>query len=204
MCDIEKDISDFHKRKDCNDGLRKQCKKCHNLIKRQYKVDHKEDLSLKNKLWRLNNLKDPNHKVIENNRSRLYVDINRDKINAKYRTEPFKKKRRAYIKKKMSMDSAYKLKKTLRARFNLAIIREYKSGSAIHLLGCTIDFFKQYIADQFTSGMCWENHGKWHLDHIRPCGSFDLTKADQQAICFHHTNIQPLWAKDNLVKGCKV
>lgn len=45
------------------------------------------------------------------------------------------------------------------------------------------------------------NHGLWHIDHIKPCCSFDLTKADQQRECFHFTNLQPLWAKDNLRKN---
>ncbi len=56
---------------------------------------------------------------------------------------------------------------------------------------------------QFTTGMTWENQGLWHLDHKRPCAAWDLTKPDEQAGCFHYTNYQPLWAKDNLSKGAK-
>ena len=48
--------------------------------------------------------------------------------------------------------------------------------------------------------MSWENMGEWHLDHIRPCASFDLTDPDQQRQCFHYSNLQPLWASDNLSK----
>ena len=51
--------------------------------------------------------------------------------------------------------------------------------------------------------MTWENHGDWHIDHIRPCCSFNLLNDDDQKQCFHYTNLQPLWAKDNLMKGGK-
>lgn len=56
----------------------------------------------------------------------------------------------------------------------------------------------------FTNGMTWDNYGQWHVDHIRPCALYDLTKEDQQMACFHYTNLQPLWAKDNMSKGVKV
>jgi hypothetical protein len=52
--------------------------------------------------------------------------------------------------------------------------------------------------------MSFKNYGKWHIDHIRPCASFDLSKASEQKECFHYTNLQPLWAEDNLSKGIKV
>jgi HNH endonuclease. len=53
--------------------------------------------------------------------------------------------------------------------------------------------------------MSWDNYGRdgWHIDHIRPCASFDLTDPEQQRQCFHYTNLQPLWAADNIRKGAK-
>jgi hypothetical protein len=56
----------------------------------------------------------------------------------------------------------------------------------------------------FLEGMSWDNYGKWHIDHIRPCSSFDLSDTEQQKICFNYKNLQPLWAEDNLRKGAKV
>jgi hypothetical protein len=52
--------------------------------------------------------------------------------------------------------------------------------------------------------MSWKNYGKWHIDHIRPCSSFDLSDPQQQRTCFNYSNLQPLWAKDNLNKSNKL
>lgn len=83
-----------------------------------------------------------------------------------------------------------------RIRETLKINNARKSNSSIKLLGCSIELFKEYIESKFTTGMTWENHGLygWHLDHIKPCSSFDLLDSEQQKQCFHYTNIQPLWA----------
>jgi len=70
-------------------------------------------------------------------------------------------------------------------------------------LGCNDETFKEYIQSKFTEGMSWENRGfrTWHIDHIIPINSFDLTDPEQQRKCFHYTNLQPLWWLDNLRKG---
>lgn len=61
---------------------------------------------------------------------------------------------------------------------------------------------------QFEPGMTWDNlgkgEGKWQIDHIIPCSYFDLTKEENQRICFNYRNLQPLWAKDNLEKSNSV
>lgn len=76
-----------------------------------------------------------------------------------------------------------------------------RAGSAVRDLGCTIEFFKTYIASMFLAGMNWDNYGKWHLDHIVPLSSFDLSDKEHFLKAVHHTNYQPLWAVDNLKKG---
>jgi hypothetical protein len=81
-----------------------------------------------------------------------------------------------------------------------------KSKSTMKLVGCSLDFLKQYLESQFKQGMNWNNYGLrgWHIDHIRPCASFDLRKVSEQKKCFHYTNLQPLWAEENWSKNCKV
>jgi hypothetical protein len=71
------------------------------------------------------------------------------------------------------------------------------------LLGCSVSFLKGFLEAKFTEGMTWQNHGEWHIDHIKPCASFNLLDEEEQKKCFHYTNLQPLWAAENLSKGCK-
>ncbi len=103
-------------------------------------------------------------------------------------------------------DIQFRLRVNLRTRLSKAIKTEQKTGSAVKDLGCTIQYFKSYIESQFQPGMTWENWGKygWHLDHITPLSSFDLTDREQLLKACHYTNLQPLWARDNLEKGNKM
>jgi hypothetical protein len=78
-----------------------------------------------------------------------------------------------------------------------------KSNSTLLLLGTSLDGFKKHLESLFKPGMSWENRSQWHLDHIRPCASFDLTDPEQQKKCFHYTNFQPLWWSENLSKSDK-
>lgn len=100
-------------------------------------------------------------------------------------------------------DINFKLTRNLRSRLWIAIKRNYKSGSAIQDLGCTIDFLKKYLESQFQEGMSWSNYGEWHIDHVIPLSSFDLTDRTQFLKACHYTNLQPLWAVDNIKKSNK-
>ena len=103
-------------------------------------------------------------------------------------------------------DPEFKLMKTLRSRLGSAIKNQNatKSDNTMKLIGCSISFLKGYLEARFTEGMTWENHGKWHIDHIKPCSSFNLLDEKEQQECFHYKNLQPLWADDNLSKGDKI
>lgn len=72
------------------------------------------------------------------------------------------------------------------------------------LIGCSIEHLKDHLEDQFVEGMSWENMGKWHIDHIIPSSRFDLFDPIQQKLCFNWTNLQPLWAVENLQKRDKL
>ena len=74
------------------------------------------------------------------------------------------------------------------------------------LIGCSVDFLKQHLELQFKGRMGWNNYGfyGWHVDHIKPCASFDLTDTEQQKECFNYTNLQPLWWHENASKSDKI
>jgi hypothetical protein len=98
-----------------------------------------------------------------------------------------------------------KVKDNIARKLNYSLHGLKKSHSIMELTGCTLEFLRGYLESRFLADMTWENYGKfgWHIDHIRPCASFDLSDPEQQKICFHYTNLQPLWAKDNHSKGAK-
>jgi hypothetical protein len=98
-------------------------------------------------------------------------------------------------------DAEYRLQCTLRARLRGALRRGSTAGSAVRDLGCTIAELKAHLERQFQPGMTWENYGDWHIDHKRPLTSFDLTDRRQFLRACHYTNLQPLWAEQNLAKG---
>jgi hypothetical protein len=88
----------------------------------------------------------------------------------------------------------------LRSRMHCAL-KYPKSKSTMKLLGCDINWLRAWLEVSFKPGMTWENYGPgWHVDHIRPCASFDLSDPSQQKLCFHFTNLQPLWAEENQEK----
>jgi protein-arginine kinase activator protein McsA len=108
--------------------------------------------------------------------------------------------------RKRSKDPKYRAVKNLRSRMRAAIIDGRYSKSVMELLGGDREVVLKHIESQFKKGMSWDNYGVhgWHIDHIRPCNSFDLSDPQQLKECFHYTNLQPLWAKDNIRKGDKL
>lgn len=134
-----------------------------------------------------------------------YRENNKEKILAmrkKHYALKGNEQAKAWQKKKMN-DIGFRTKKRLRGRIYVALKRGVKSEGTMLLLGCSIDFFKQYFESLFTEGMSWEKYlaGGIHIDHKIPCKNFDLTKPEEQKRCFHYTNLQPLWELDNLRKG---
>lgn len=125
---------------------------------------------------------------------REYRAANKDRLNAASR---------AYLKRRRETDPAFRAKASLRARLIQALNGATKSVKTMELVGCTLPELKAHLESLFTPGMSWDNYGRWNIDHIMPCAMFDLLDPKQQRECFHYTNLQPLWARDNVRKSDK-
>lgn len=119
--------------------------------------------------------------------------------------ESRKKERNLKAKERRKVDLNYRLKFVLSSRLRGALNRQsiQKTKKTMELIGCSIDFLRVHLKSKFSDGMTWNNYGKrgWHIDHIVPCAYFDLSDPEEQKKCFHYTNLQPLWAPDNLRKN---
>ena len=123
-------------------------------------------------------------------RKRFYVERGKARSNARYR-------------QRYATEIVFRIRHALRARLRLAFkhrrIREPRS--TLELVGCTPAELRLHLERQFLPGMNWANHGEWHIDHIIPCAQFDLTDPEARKRCFHFSNLQPLWAAENIRKG---
>ncbi len=98
-------------------------------------------------------------------------------------------------------EPAFRAMLNCRARLKSALKQQHAWKQARRMIGCTVKELKAHLESLFTEGMSWDNYGQWHVDHVNPCARFDLTSEAQQRMCFHYTNLQPLWALDNWQKG---
>ena len=172
---------------------------------KKYREANKEKIKQRIKKWREEN----KEKIAEQRRG--YYQRNKHHILEwckKYREENKEKiniTKKVYRKKIYAENLHFKMKSKLGARIRLALKNKIKKrGSTIDLLGCNLEYFRKYFESKFIEGMSWDKISLIHIDHIIPCASFDLTKESEQKKCFHYTNLQPLWAKDNMSKGCKL
>lgn len=196
-CKTEKELCEFRKKSVNNKGIqyyKSRCKICSN-----------EDEKIK---------RDKNPE-----KYKIWYDKNRDERN-KWRSEYYQKnkeKLRDYNKKydknksinfmiKYNTDPIIKLRHRLSCRLRevLKFKSLIKNKTHNDIIGCSPEFLKEHLENQFTEGMSWDNHELygWHIDHIVPLSSAK-TEEEIYKLC-HYTNLQPLWAKDNLKKSNKM
>jgi hypothetical protein len=211
-CLISKPTNDFYKNKKSKDGFRSNCIQCgneykllnENKIKEQNKKYNKKRKKQKKEWSDLNKDKvnESRKKWLSNNK-----EIRSDylkKYNKKYyeenkivRLEYSKQKQKEYRK----INPLYRIKSNLRRRINRYL--KNKSKSTEDILGISYKEFMLYLENKFTEGMTLDKLGKEiHIDHIIPLSSVK-TEEELYRLC-HYTNLQPLWAKDNLKKSNKI
>lgn len=137
---------------------------------------------------------DPEYNSAQKDRKDRWREANREKYLAS---------NRAYDRRSIIENPQRRISKNLRHRISKAAKGLVKGGSAVALLGMSVEDFKVYLEGLFCEGMSWNNYGEWHIDHIKPLILFDLSSEDECMTAFNHKNLQPLWASDNMKKGAK-
>jgi hypothetical protein len=210
-CDIEKELSSFNNMPKSVEKKRNVCKECCLRIAREC---HKRKVELLGGSVRV---------------FRKGVSVEQKKIEnlqacKKYRENNIEKKRKsarewARRNKKNQLEKwvnryntdtlfnlSIKIRRCIWATLNKGHLGKRKGDTTIKLLGCSYDYLKTYIEKKFTEGMTWDKviSGEIHLDHKKPCSSFDLSDEEEQKKCFNYSNLQPMWWYDNLSKSDKI
>lgn len=182
-CKTAKPLSEFYKNKAMSSGLHNECKSCIKLTSKRSHLKNREQILARQKVYRSNNTDYFNKKGAE------------WRCRTRYSTK--------YVRDRLKTDALFRFKNRLRTLLRISIKKQgyTKTSKSYEILGCDHSYFISYIEELFMNGMSWENHGKWHLDHIKP---MSLAKSEEECITLnHYTNFQPLWAKDNLRKSNK-
>jgi hypothetical protein len=174
-CKEEKEVCEFNKDSSRKDGYDYNCKSCCKQKRQSIKIDREK----------------------HRERQKKYYNNNVDRIRI------YKRK---YENDRLKIDSEYRISKNMRRRISLFLqsTNIIKSNKTFDVIGCTPQQLKEYIQFQFQDDMSWENYGYhgWHIDHIIPLSSAK-TEEEIYQLC-HYTNLQPLWAEDNLKKSNKI
>lgn len=191
----------FGKLSKSSDGFKYSCKECRR--KTEYEPKKKHYLKKQKRYYEEN--KDKIYETTKAYRERnieWYRSYNRQYY--KENAEKIKENSKKSLYRRIENDIGFKILQRLRKRMYDAVKGTVKSARTIELIGCSTDKLRKHLEKQFTDGMTWDNYGEWHVDHIIPCANFDFTKESDQRECFHYTNLQPLWAVDNIRKSNKM
>ena len=195
--------------------LHTQCKVCKKEDRKKYarrykgkykdkKAKYRQENKEKIKSWHKENYKQNSEKIKARNRE--YYQKNSDSICArtkKYREENpewYREYKREYLKNPVN-----KLKSRMSRGVWGCLCGKQKTSRTFKYIGCTVEELWNHLESQFTEGMTRDNYGEWHVDHVKPIASFDFDSDLESELhkAWHYTNLQPLWAKDNISKGSK-
>lgn len=215
-CKLEKNVDMFGHSAKNKTGLRSTCNDCRKIESKIYREKNKE--KRKNTIRKYyNNNKELLSKKQKEYKEKNYEKWKRIKINSFHknkkknadRIKELRKlrqhKRTEYQRNKINTDLIYKLSAICRTRIHHFIKKTNltKKGKSFEMIGCTPTELKNHLEKQFRDGMCWDKFGKEiHIDHIIPL-STAKTEDELYKLC-HYTNLQPLWAHENLIKGCQL
>ncbi len=198
-CEKTKPKAEFSKDKKVKEGVRSQCKACDKQYY-QENVDNSKQYYQENAERKKQYRQETTEKRAEYDKQYYQENAERKK---QYRQENAKKIKQ-YQQERRKSDPIFKFAGNARALIRKSFKRGKTKGlkkqtKTEQLLGCSIAELRAHLAKQFMPGMSLDNHGEWHIDHRIPLASAS-TQAEIEALC-HYTNLQPLWAEDNLKKS---
>ena len=215
-CELWKKVELYNKNSKSWDLLRNDCKDCLKEYRKknkeksteynkEYWIKTQEQQKEKNKNWRENN-KEYIKKKLKEYREIHGKEIDKKQWQKRKNDEEYKKKhavmRRRYENERLKTDVKFRLKQNVSRRIR-EILTNFgieKSEKTIYYVGCNLQDLRKYLENKFQEGMSWQNYGKWHIDHIIPCSSWNLVDVKELKMCFHYSNLQTLWASENIKK----
>lgn len=214
-CGICKPLEAFSRHAGRADGLSSVCKGCKSVADKKYAKENSEKVKKKQSVWYLRNRErliekfSAYHKTNSEKMRPLkaaYREANKDKQAAWHRSwlERNREYFKGYLKDRFANCPKHAVSVMARNRVNAALKRGgmKKTSRTAEILGCDFDALVKHLGSQFRPGMSWVNRGQWHIDHIVPLASAK-TEDGLLALC-HYTNLQPLWAVENLAKGARM
>lgn len=180
-CNLEQNKTEFRNDRTKKDGLRSSCKTC----SKQYE---------ENKRF--------TNPTLTKEKLKKFYEKNPEK-RQEYRKN-YKNRKHEQRKERRNSDVIFNLVNRVRCRIwkYLTINNITKKNRTLDIVGCTPQELKEHLEKQFSNGMTWENRIEWHIDHIIPLSSAK-TEEELYKLC-HYTNLQPLWAVENMKKGNKI
>ena len=180
------------KKKFYNQEYWKKTKDVQAIQNKKWKSEHPERVKENMREWLAKN------KEHKKQKDREYRLNNKDKCKENQRIW----KKKEYMRLKEEGGEAFhyfRLKDNIKRRIR-EILGQEKSERCVYYVGCTLERLKSHLECTFKEGMTWDNYGKWHIDHIFPCVSFDISNDVERRACFHYTNLQALWGDENCRK----
>lgn len=211
MCNNEKLLEEFHKMKNVKDGRRAQCKLCRKEVTKKYRKEKSVELSKKQSIYYSKNKEKVCKYIddwVENNKEKVkqYKKKFSSKKENKTKKADYNKKYRANnVEKFRELDRKHRITNTHKIAWRRVLIGSLKrfgkkkEGHTIDALEYSALDFKKHMELLFTKGMSWENHGEWHIDHIKPVSKFD--KNTPMNVVNALSNLQPLWSTSREIDG---
>ena len=188
-CNLEKNNDEYYFRTDTN-SYRSTCKECVKDARKKYREEEKDKVYESKQKYYYNN----QDKCCE--RSREWYSNNKEIKNEKHTK---------YMNLRRKEDINFKIYGNIQGRLYSALYNNKKTQRTLDLISCSIEYYKSWLESQFDSNMNWDNHGSyWHIDHVKPCASFDLSNENEVKECFSWKNVRPVEKTLNLKKSDKI